>query len=213
MKHHRIAAPSFAFLLLLPAIARGSEEDSIKDAFNAYKAAIVGGRAAEAAEFLSASTVRLYRHMSDLALYADRDELRKQPTTILMEVLNLRLNVPAQDLQQMSDHDLVVYAVTNGFVGGKGAEQFKLEILAVNGAAAIGSLGLDAGKPFITLQFFKEDGAWRVDWRAAMYGSTPLDIIAPGDEAARETLVLELLPSPGGHRAGPSIWLPPLQRP
>jgi hypothetical protein len=130
-----------------------------------------------------------------------------------MEVLNLRIKLPSQELQQMSDGDLAAYAVMNSFIGGKGVARFKIAALQVNGATAIASLSLDAEEPSLVLQFFKEDGVWRVDWRTAMYGGTPLDAIVPGNEAAREELVQELLSPRGGNPVGPSIWQPPLQRP
>lgn len=196
------------------ALAAGEVEDRIVKRFDDYKAALQGDRGAEAAAFLSRSTVDYYEKVRDLALYATREELKPQSHVDVLQAMVLRSRIPAAEMRLMDGRALLVRAIDNGWVGKENFEPFSVAAVRVDGDKAVADMAPAAGTPTTPLDFVREGGEWLIDLVGLLQSTNQMfDMLITTQQLDREAFVLTVLSSLDGKPVDATVWNPPLSKP
>ncbi|MDG2304311.1 MAG: PDZ domain-containing protein [Candidatus Binatia bacterium] len=117
---------------------------------------------------VSANAASYYEHLRDLALRGSTSAVDDLHPVDQLQVMFLRLTVPADRLAEMSGNEILLLAVVEGWIGQDLRRSDELREVAVKGDTATGRLfkfGLD-DRPDRGRQYFSyEDGFWRVQLR------------------------------------------------
>jgi hypothetical protein len=144
------------------------DEAAIRAAFDAYKAAILGGDGRGAVRWLSADTFDYYEEAQRLALEADEEELRGEKLADQMGVLAMRGLLSAKAVRESSPEELVVTAVEKGLIGTSSVVKSTIGDVTVSGATATAQNVSDGEETPFDYIFVREEGAWRLKLMALL---------------------------------------------
>lgn len=206
-------------LLALPLsflVATASAEDAeeaVREAFSAYRSALLAGNGERAAGLLSGSTHDYYDEMRALALYGDADAVKGQSLVNQMQVLLLRLRVAPDQLESSSPGAIIALAVDQGWIGKSSVLELQPgKVLSEGDVAVLHVLveGRDAGPAF---RFQREAGAWHLDLLPTLQASNAaLQMAARKQGVPEDEFALVLMESVLGRKIGAEAWVPPRSR-
>jgi hypothetical protein len=113
------------------------EAQMVRQVFEKYKQAVLSDNGEAAASLLSQGTIDYYGDMQQLAVCASPQEVRNQSMVNRMQVLLLRWRVPPEVLPQMSELELVTYAVNQGWIGKSGVVTVDIGDVTVSDSVAL----------------------------------------------------------------------------
>ena len=186
----------------------GADEQAIEEAFEAYKAALLGREGERAAGLVTRATIDYYDEMRTLALEADRAELENRRILDRFTVLMLRHVMTAKQLKPMTGEDVFAFAVDEGLIGESTVVGMEPEDVTVSGDVGTLNVALSGENASFEYLYRYEDAGWRLDlfefvetYEAAF--QTQADQ-SGGDRA----FLFQLLTSVSGRRPTPDIWQP-----
>lgn len=149
-----------ALLFLIPSLARAQDaaedQEEIKAAWHNFIEARKKGDGAEAVKYVSAGTLQRMADTKDLALNGSAEAVKAKPISTKTEVLELRFNIPRQELSVMTAEQLCQRYFSQPL-----KQQNEVQLKSIKVAGTQAAVEMDAG---ITLGFVKENGAWKIDW-------------------------------------------------
>ncbi len=200
--------------LLSASVASADDSTEVQESFSAYRSAILSGNGTSAIRYLSSSTFEYYDQMRSLALDGDLEKVQGLSLINQMQVLMLRLRVPAEQLGAMTPRELVAYSVDEGWIG-------KNSVLAVQPGRVISEKdvavlhaivdGQDAGPAF---RFNREAGAWLLDLVPTIQAANAgLQMAVKREGISESEFMITLIESVVGRKVGPEAWEPLRQVP
>jgi hypothetical protein len=185
------------------------EAQMVRQVFEKYKQAVLSDNGEAAASLLSQGTIDYYGDMQQLAVCASPQEVRNQSMVNRMQVLLLRWRVPPDVLPQMSELELVTYAVNQGWIGKSGVVTVDIGDVTVSDSVALAQVLKNDQPSRIKFQFLKESGAWKLDLQPLLQVSNlafkELAILA---EIEENEFIFRLLESVEGRQPTEQIWQP-----
>jgi hypothetical protein len=201
----------FVLLVVLPRqVAAGDASSEIKQAFGAYKAALLAGDGAAAAGVVDADTLAYYGKMKRLALTAPAAVVKRQPIMDRLMIVVLRHRVAVKDLRAMSPRKMIEHGVEQGWIGKESMADIELGKITVRGERATGQM-VRGGKPMpVEFAFRREAGSWRLNLQALMdVGGSALSQVARAQKISEDQLIVSLVESVSGRPVPATIWNPP----
>lgn len=194
----------------ISAQARAADEAAVRKVFDDYKSAIMKRRGTDAVALVDSNTLDFYKKCRALALTASKDALLAENVFVRMTALVLRVRVPADQLEAMDAHKVVVHAVDQGWVGDVG--DLGIGEISIAGDRATGKSQVPNAPDQVVFEFRRQDGAWKIDLTA---------IFGYADQALRHRFaqmamdenqaILELISMVSGSPVTEDIWNPPRQ--
>jgi hypothetical protein len=185
------------------------DEAAVREAYEAYKNAILDGRGAEAVRYLNRASIAFYGEMKALALRAPESEVRRLPVMNKVTVLLLRHRVAPDVLEKMSPEEIVVYGVDRGWIGRDAVENSDIGDVRVNGDVATAEYVMGGQRTPISYRFTREDGVWKFDFTALLpVVDGALRELLKRERMDEDKFVLGLLEQVSGEKPARSIWKP-----
>lgn len=195
-----LASPGFAV----------SDEEAVKKVFVEYRSAVIAGKGNAVAALLSRSTAEYYDEMRKLALHADRKEVQSQSLVNQVQVLRLRVQVPADELADFPPEGVIAHVVERGWIGKNSVIRLSPGKVVVEGDVAIIHVivdGKDGGPGF---RFVREAGNWRLDLVPTFHASNAaMQLAARREGVSDEEFVLALTESILGRKLTAEDWVAP----
>lgn len=199
---------------LAPNAQANPEEQAIRHVFASYRTAVLSGDGEVGAKLLSQTTIEYYDQMRHLALYGSGETVRNLSLINQMQVLLFRARMDPMHLKSMSGHDVLAYAIKQGWTGKSSIVQLQIGKVLIEDPVAVAHgvfNGQDAGPAF---RFVKEAGAWRFDLLPMLQASNAaLQMSAMQQGISERDFMLILIESVVGRKLGPEMWEPPLKAP
>ncbi len=198
-------------LLLIPASARSEgDAEAVRRVFSAYRSALLAGEGDAAAALLSRSTYDYYDEMRRLALYGDAATVQAQSLINQLQILMLRLRIPADELESLSPGELIAHAVDQGWIGKSSVLETQPGKALAEGDVAVLHVRIDEQDAGPAFHFRRESGAWRLDLvPATQLGNAALQVAASQQGVPEREFLLVLVESVLGRKIGSEAWLPP----
>ncbi len=139
-----------------------TDKAAVKQAFTAYRGAMLAKNGKAAAALLTAGSLAYYAQLKDRALTASEVDLRRMQLIDQITVLFLRLRVRAEDLRRWSPTELVVDSVENDpFSGSANMSRMATGAVNISGDTASVLMKLDGKDTGLAFSFWREDGRWK----------------------------------------------------
>ncbi|MEU5692816.1 hypothetical protein [Actinosynnema sp. NPDC020468] len=145
-----------------PSVDAAAEGKAVRAAFDGYKKAALDKDGA-AARLLSSSMRGFYDNAKKLALTGSEVDVVASGPSSAVTVYVLRAEIDPARLRSMSAQDLMTYAVEQGLIGEKSVEKLEVGEPVVTGDTAKAPVLVQGADSGMSLDFLKEDGAWRID--------------------------------------------------
>jgi len=181
----------------------------IRECFDQYKQAILNQKGEEAVHRVDSSTLRYYALMKDAALNAKEQEVRNMTIVDKLNVLGFRHRIGIGQLQRLSEQELFVFLVDQGWIGREGVADGGLGQISISGNTAEGEFLSRGQKTPLKFSFVKEDGMWRLDLTAQ------LPMVSQGMKAAisklgvtEDEFIANMLEIISGKPVTKDIWEP-----
>jgi hypothetical protein len=205
-----IAAVAVFILLRTPG---PPPEEVVRQAFAAYKHAVLANDGAGAAALISNGTAEWYGRMQDLALHASKEETDALGPLEKIQVLGFRLRVPLDELRTMSGRQLFAYSVSHGWIARASMERAEFGTVVASDGTAVAQLllsGKDTGQQYV---FKREDGRWVFDQLATLEkGNAAIKTAAAQRGISEDQFVEFLVESTTHKKLGDDLWQPLLPR-
>lgn len=186
------------------------DQQAVRQNFNAYKYALLNELGSEAAELVSEKTLKYYEQLRQLALTADANELKDQPSFTRLVVLAIRLNIPSAQLRKMQSKDIFAYGVKNQWVAKETVAPYELGSINVYGNYASAEVVASTGATTNAHLEFRKDGEiWRINLTPLLERVSRERSAQISSTADENRAILSLLESMSGKKVDNSIWTPP----
>jgi hypothetical protein len=197
--------------LLVPALALAeSDSDAVRKVFGSYREALLTGKGGDAAALLAKPTFAYYEQMRQLALWGEAEAVRGQVLANQLQILLLRLRVPAVKLEKMSSRELIAYAIDEGWIGKESAGKLQPGDVLVEKDIATLAVVIEGTGAAPGFRFHREEGRWRLDLVPLLQmSSVMLQLVAKQKGVPEEQLMLEMLERVVDRKVGPEVWTPP----
>ncbi|MCC6370927.1 MAG: hypothetical protein IT236_07985 [Bacteroidia bacterium] len=151
----------------IPVITSDTEKE-VRNAYDAYKTAILNGDGEGTSKLVSSNTMQYYGTLLDMVLTADSNKLMLEGLLEKFTVLAIRQTVDWGRLRAMSGKELFVYAIENGMIGKDAAKTSIGNIEYKNDNLVIGEILKDGIPTNVYTDFKREDGKWRVNFQTLL---------------------------------------------
>jgi hypothetical protein len=184
-------------------------EDSVRAAFDNYKAAILNDKGEEAMKYVDSRTIAYYDNLIELVRTADSTELESLSMLDKFMVLVVRYRTTKEDILAFDGNDLLVYAINSGMVGKSSVANNSIgEVTIVDEFASGNFINNGNVSPF-DFHFYYENGGWRVDLTSIFVVSETAfkQVIAQSGMPENEFLI-STLQATGEKKSDGNIWEP-----
>lgn len=190
--------------------ATAQETLAVQTAFTAYRKAVLHGDGDAAAALLSGSTHSYYDSIRRLALHGDEQAVRSLSLMNQMQVLLLRLRVPADQLEGQSAAQVIAHAVEQGWIGKNSVRTLAPGPVERDGEDAILQAEIDGYARGPVFRFIRESEGWKLDLVPAMKaGNTAFITTAQRRGISPQAFLRSQLKSALGHELDATAWEPP----
>jgi hypothetical protein len=205
-----LAAFIFTSNLALSAQGSQSEGELIRQAFLAYKAAILQHQGESSVLLVNTATIQYYARMKALALEGQEKDVRQLTPAHKIMVLTLRHRIPVGALRGMTPEKVFIHAVNQGWIGKNGVLDSDIGQVQIFGNDASAE-HVKNGKPTsLKYRFTKEDGNWKIDLTALMpLADQAMSMLIKKEGLDEDTFIISLIESISGKKVLPTIWQPP----
>jgi hypothetical protein len=185
------------------------DQQAVRQAFYAYKYALLNNLGKEAADLVSKKTLARYAQLKNLALTGTREQLDIQPPFKKMVALNLRHNISGRQIEAMTAKDLFAYGVKEEWISKDTVAPYELGTVKVYGNYASAVVLYIGQTTDNILEFLKEDGAWRINLvpllnKADQNFSAYLNQY----DANYDDVIVNIIESTSGRKVNGNIWEP-----
>ncbi|MGH3055817.1 MAG: hypothetical protein ACRDL7_12665, partial [Gaiellaceae bacterium] len=188
-------------------------EEAVRQAFAAYKRAVLTNDGSAAAALLSPGSIEWYGHMQDFALHGSKEELEHLGPLEKLQALAFRMRIPAEELRALSPRQLVAYSVSHGWIGKAGTERSELGTMTVADGSATAQLLLDGKDSGQQYHFAKDGGEWQFDQLPTLQsGGEWIATAAQERNMTVDQFVQGLVESGAGKKLTADAWEPPFPR-
>ena len=200
---------AIAFAIGVGGCSTADEAQMVRQVFEKYKQAVLSDNGEAAASFLSQKTIDYYGDMQQLAVCASPQEVRNQSMVNRMQVFLLRWRVPPDVLPQMSELELVTYAVNQGWIGKSDVVTLDIGDVAVSDSVAFAQVVKNDQSSMMKFQFLKESGAWKLNLQPLLQVSNvAFKELATQSGIEENEFIFRLLESLEGRQPTEQIWQP-----
>ncbi len=199
-------------LLVFSIVAKG-QEDSIRNVFAEYKAAILKDRGEDAANVIDSRTIEYYAKMCQLALYGQKKEVQGLPIIDRIMVLGIRHVATVAEIISFDGYKMFVFAVNRGMVGKSSVADNTLGTVTIDGDFATAQHLSKGTVTPLFFHFYRENSVWKLNLTEMMPLLGPMleDMIA--EQSSNENkYLLELLEILYGRNPGNSPWKPMVKK-
>ena len=161
-----LALGTLQSLLLNLAIAPGSVADdtnTVQQVFADYKSAILASSGDRAVDKLSQSTIDYYGEMRKLAVCESAETVKAESMVNRIQILSMRFRVPTETLVELSDREVVVYSVDQGWIGKGSVMKLDVGEVTIEGEEAQAEVVSNGEPTGIKFRFVKETEGWKFD--------------------------------------------------
>ena len=210
---HLCLALAFAIVMgggkTTSALSSIDERQMVRQVFEGYKQAVLSENGEAVASFLSQETIDYYGDMQKLAVCASPQEVRTQSMANRMQVLLLRWSVPPELLPQMSELELVAYAVNQGWIGKSTVVTMNISNVTVSDSVAVAQVIKNDRPSRIKFRFLKQSGAWKFDLMPVLQVSNvAFKELATQSGIEENDFIFRMLESLRGKQPTEQIWQP-----
>ena len=165
-------------------------------------------------ELVSSASAAHYEKLKHFALHAEASELEDLHPTDQLQALFFRLMLDPVELQSMSPHDVLVFAIAQGMIGSDLRRSDELRDVVVMEDIAQGRLykfGRDDRSDRGLQYFEREDGAWRIDLRGELERlRNDFDAFVARSKISRGEAAFFILEARLFRKVTPEDFVPPL---
>ena len=137
-----------------------SDEQCVKDVFQAYRKALLDQNGEAAWSYIDSHTANYYGDMLSKSLSLPRDDLDRLELISQFMVLRLRLEFKKSKLESMTNKDVFVIGVQQGWIGKSTVEGIVIDRIEINGHTAIAFMAKAPNVPLF--HFIKEADNWKL---------------------------------------------------
>lgn len=184
-------------------------EDSVRAAFDRYKAAILNDRGEEAIQYVDSRTMAYYSKISELAKTADSLELESLALIDKFMVLTVRYKASREDILAFDGKSLLIYAINSGMVGKNSVANNSVGKVTIVDEFAEGEFMSNGQETPFSFNFYYEEKRWKVDITSIFAASQTAfeQMIAQSGQSENEFIVTAL-ESVGDKKISTEIWRP-----
>lgn len=185
-----------------------AEVAHVKEVDDRYDMALDSRHGKTALAYVSKDSIAWFDSMVETARTASKSKVQALPFAERLEVLQIRLLVPAADLKKMDGREYLIRSVDEGWQGS--TSQLKRHSVRVNnGRATITYRDPDSGTQSQGY-YVLEDGAWKED-RLSLNADLNQSAGSEAREAGmtEDELIFEILGELSGDTVSESVWNPP----
>ena len=201
------------FFTLLAVLHVNEQHDStlIKACFNGYKNAILADQGKTAVTFVDSRTVKYYTDILQKTKTLDSAGIDKLTIMDKLTILMLRHRATKSEIKQLDGRSLLVYAIERGMVGKNSVQQLSIGEVLIRGDAAEGQVMVGAAPTSLAYNFYKEDGAWKMDITSVLpEGHKARKKVVKDSEQPENEFLIMLLENATGREPLKDIWKPML---
>lgn len=199
------------FFALSAALHANARQDTamIKACFAGYKNAILADKGQEAVSFVDSRTVRYYADILQKTKTLDSAGIDKLPIMDKLTILMLRHRATKEEIMQLDGRSLLVYAIERGMVGKNSVQQLSIGEVLIKGDAAEGQVMVGAAPTSLAYNFYKENGAWKMDITSVLpEGNAAMKKIIKDSETPENEFLILLIENATGREPVKNIWKP-----
>jgi len=198
----------FALFAVLPANAR-QDTTLIKACFNGYKNAILSDQGKAAVSFVDSRTVKYYTDILQKTKTLDSLGIDKLPIMDKLTILMIRHRATREEIMQLDGRSLLVYAIERGMVGKNSVQQIGIGEVMIRGNAAEGQIMVGEAPTSLAYNFYKEDGAWKMDITSVLKeGNAAMKKVVQDSGQPENEFLIMLLENATGKEPLKNIWKP-----
>lgn len=203
------------FFFVLPAVLHlSARQDTalVKACFNGYKNAILADKGQEAVTFVDSRTLRYYSDILQKTKTLDSVGLDKLPIMDKLTILMLRHRATKEEIMQLDGRSLLVYAIERGMVGKNSVMQLSIGEVLVKSNMAEGQVMVGTAPTSLAYNFFKEEGAWKMDITSVLpEGNAALKKVVKDSEQPENEFLVMLIGNATDKEPSRDIWKPVLR--
>ena len=178
--------------------------------FKQYKAAIIAKDGPTASTFVTQSTIDMYGEYKRLALNAEPQEIATKPISDRMSVAMLRHMMDMNYLSQLTDQQLFMYGVSEGWVGSSELSYITMGEVQIEDNHASCPILINGTKSPESFIFEKSATGWKLDLLPLMASvNTSLGQLAAMQRISEDQMILIALEEISGKKPSPKIWEKP----
>ncbi|MEZ6065235.1 MAG: hypothetical protein R3B90_05905 [Planctomycetaceae bacterium] len=188
---------------------RRLDKDAIRASFLRFKDAVVAADATAAADELSTNVFTYFTSLRDAALTATPDDLAELPLARQFQVLRIRDNLTATDLQGMSGRQLAEQFIAGDWLNTDLVSRLKLGNIIHKGDAAEAGYGDEQGMSRDRLVFRREEQGWKLDLsKTSLLESSQLEKQMKSRDIDRVAFLTEVISATNPSRPVADLWRP-----
>lgn len=192
---------------------------AVRRVFDGYKTALMSADGASARRLVDQATLDYYQRVKDLALEADAETMKGETFINRLLVVTLRQELAPEVLADMEFEDLVVHAVSRGWIGQEAVEQIEMGRVKVQGDDATAEAriaGRDdvaqdptaaGGLAALSYRFTREDGQWKFRFSTLVESlNETVSQLSAQLGTQEDDLIFTLVEALSGKPVLPEIW-------
>ena len=155
-----------------PAVSTVADNDPVKQSFDKFRQALMNSDGRAAGQNVTRSTLDFYNKCRQAALTAYPQDLEKLMQAEVILIMQLRYLLEAAKMRAMDGLGVFSWGVESGLIDKDSLSDIELMSVDYNGAKATAEIG-NAGGPGGGLNFYREDGVWKLDLMRLLTGLEP----------------------------------------
>lgn len=195
--------------LAIAPIALADNPATVQQTFSDYKSAILAGQGEQAVDELSQNTIDYYGDMRRLAVCEPAEQIKAESMVNRIQILSMRFRVPTDTLVTLSDREVVVYGVDQGWIGKESVMNIETGEVKIQGEEAFVDV-LQQGQPSgIQFRFAKESDGWKLDLLPTIeLSNRAFEQLAELQELEQNDFIFGILAILEGREPTEDIWNP-----
>lgn len=195
-----LATPSFA----------QNDEEGVREAFEAYRTALLAQDGEAALRTVDGRTVAFYGRSVRQALRADSVTVAALPLVERLTVLSLRHRVPLATLESFTGRTAFVYAVDQGWIGRGDVENARIHRVEIGDKEAVAYLERGGGRRAGTFVFRRSGNGWHLDLTSAFEeGTEELLALVQSLDMTSDEFIAYALTLVSDEPVTDALWHPP----
>jgi hypothetical protein len=157
-------------------VAANEAEDKkeILSVWNRYQDLIVIRKGTEAVKLLAAPTIKYYADVRQAILTGTRKEVASKGILTRLTIYMLRHLMTAPQLTAMTPRTFLAWTIDQGMTAASGKRRVPLTKITIDKDRATGHIGQGTPATTPSFRFFRESGAWKLDYAQIVKKFEPL---------------------------------------
>ena len=189
-----------------PVIASESE---VREAFEAYRVAILNRDADSAHQKIDSNTKKYYAQMLQSALTDNKEKVKAKPILDQLIILRSRHQIPSAELPSMDGESFFKYAVNRGWIDPSSVRQAQLAEVEILGNTATTKIAKNGQAAPFGFDFNQEMDGWKIDLTSILAISEgAMQQLIRESGMSQTEFVIFLVESVSGSEVQDSVWEP-----